>query len=121
MNNDMLGDLPATGGRPRFGLDPVAIEPTCADCGAGQEELLTYYPADDEYACVPCSNGQSEPQSLGSLGASRINMPEENLGVCPADEGDVVKIDVRIAGTLIDTPGRPPIRVTSISLSDVQV
>lgn len=72
--DDMLGDLPATGGRPRFGLDPVAIEPTCADCGA--EELLTYYPADDEYACVPCSNGQTEPKSLG---ASHINMPDDFL------------------------------------------
>ena len=58
MSDGLLGDLPATGGRHDFGTTEVA-EPECADCGT--KGSLTYYPADDEHACPPCSNGGLEP------------------------------------------------------------
>lgn len=72
---DLLGDLPATGGRPKFGADkpaPVADVPTCVDCGATElsavpkktwddGKKLRYYPADDEYSCQPCASGTPEP------------------------------------------------------------
>jgi len=82
--DEMLGDLPATGGRPDFSAKPEAptITPECADCGT--TEGLTYYPSADEHACAPCSNGSPEPfngepyfptPELGRLGADRVNVP----------------------------------------------
>jgi len=39
-------------------------EKQCVDCGAHHD--LTYYPADDEWACSMCSNGTQEVESVGS-------------------------------------------------------
>lgn len=70
MRDELLGDLPATGGRPNFGADKVP-EPddrgyACEDCGSIGRDL-TYYPTEDIHACGPCSNGEHEPSAPYSM------------------------------------------------------